>query len=67
MDKYLRLKEKFDNKEKIVGTSMTIFKSTVILDKMAKREDIDFILYDCEHGIYDAQDLIPMSTSLATK
>ena len=59
MNKYLTLKNKFESKEKIVGTSMTMFNNTIILEKMAKREDVDFILYDTEHGIFDAQNLIP--------
>lgn len=58
MNNYLALKNKFDNKEKIVGTSLTIFNNTIILEKMAKREDVDFVLFDCEHGIFDAQNLI---------
>lgn len=59
MNKYELLKVKFDKREKIVGTSMTIFNNTVILEKMAKREDVDFILFDAEHGIFDAQNIIP--------
>lgn len=59
MNNYEKLKTKFDNREKVVGTSMTIFNNTIILEKMAKREDIDFILFDAEHGIFDAQNLIP--------
>lgn len=60
MDKYNLLREKFDKKEKIVGTSLTMFNSSIILEKMSKREDIDFILFDAEHGIFDAQNLVPM-------
>ena len=60
MDKYSLLKEKFTNKEKIVGTSLTMFNSSIILEKMTKRDDIDFILFDAEHGIFDAQNLVPM-------
>ena len=59
MNKYELLKEKFDKKKKIIGASMTIFNNMIILEKMAKREDVDFILYDTEHGIFDAQNLIP--------
>ncbi len=60
MDKYSGLKEKFDKKQKVVGTSLTMFNSSIILEKMAKREDIDFILFDAEHGIFDAQNLVGM-------
>lgn len=59
MNNYESLKEKFDKREKIIGTSMTIFNNTVILEKMAKRKDVDFILFDAEHGIFDAQNIIP--------
>lgn len=54
MNKYETLRNKFDQRDKIVGASLTIFNSTIILEKMAKREDLDFVLFDCEHGIFDA-------------
>ena len=59
MNKYDLLKSKFDSRDKIVGASMTIFNNTIILEKMAKRDDLDFILFDAEHGIFDAQNIIP--------
>lgn len=59
MNKYQLLKEKFINREKIVGASMVIFNNTIILEKMASRNDLDFILFDAEHGIFDAQNVIP--------
>lgn len=46
MNKYEILSKKFKNQEKIVGTSMGIFNNTLILEKMAKREDNEFILFD---------------------
>ena len=60
MDRYQLLKNKFDQKEKIVGTTMTMLSSSLILEKMAGREDIDYILFDTEHGIFDAQNLVPL-------
>ena len=60
MDKYRELRRKFDNGEKIVGTTLTILNSSIILEKMSVRDDIDFILFDAEHGIFDAQNLVPM-------
>jgi 2-dehydro-3-deoxyglucarate aldolase/4-hydroxy-2-oxoheptanedioate aldolase len=60
MDRYNLLKTKFDKKEKIVGTTMTMISSSLILEKMAGREDIDYILFDTEHGIFDAQNLVPL-------
>ena len=60
MDRYQLLKNKFDQKEKIVGTTMTMISSSLILEKMAGRADIDYILFDTEHGIFDAQNLVPL-------
>jgi hypothetical protein len=37
MDRYQLLKKKFDEKEKIVGTTMTIINSSLVLEKMAGR------------------------------
>lgn len=60
MEGYTKLKNKFDNKDKIIGTTMTIINSTIIIEKMAGRSDLDFILFDTEHGIFDAQNLVPL-------
>ena len=59
MNKYELLRSKFDNKEKIVGASLVMFNNTLILEKMATRADLDFILFDAEHGVFDAQNVIP--------
>lgn len=59
MNKYEILAEKFKKQEKIVGSSMAFFNNTLILEKMTKREDNEFILFDAEHGVFDAQSLIP--------
>ena len=59
MNKYESLKNKFDKAEKVVGTSMVMFNNTLILEKIAKRDDVDFILFDAEHGVFDAQNIIP--------
>lgn len=58
MDKYTRLAEKFQNREKIIGTTMTVQTSTIILAGM-NRDDLDYILFDGEHGIFDIQNVIP--------
>lgn len=60
MDNYQLLRKKFDQKEKIVGTTLAIFNNTIILEKMSSRKDIDFILFDAEHGVFDAQNLVPI-------
>ncbi|MBQ5777965.1 MAG: hypothetical protein IIV97_04000, partial [Oscillospiraceae bacterium] len=54
MNKYERLREKFKNREKIIGTTMTILKSPIILQQM-NRDELDFVLFDCEHGVFDIQ------------
>lgn len=54
MNKYERLAEKFNNREKIIGTTMIILKSPIILQQM-NRPDLDFVLLDCEHGVFDTQ------------
>ena len=58
MNKYQLLKSKFDNREKIVGACMAMFNNTFILNRMAMREDLDFIIFDAEHGVFDAQNIV---------
>lgn len=58
MNKYLNLAEKFENREKIIGTMMSTA-STLMLQSL-NRDDLDFILFDAEHGIFDTQNVIPM-------
>lgn len=59
MDKYELLKEKLNKRTKIVGTTMVQFNDPILLEKM-KRDDVDFILFDEEHGRFDTQNLIPL-------
>ena len=59
MNKYELLREKFDKKEKIVGACMAMFNNTYILNRMAQRQDLDFIVFDAEHGVFDAQNIVP--------
>lgn len=58
MTKYEALKKKFQNRDVVIGTTMAMFNNTLILEKM-NREDIDYILFDAEHGVFDAQNVIP--------
>lgn len=58
MDKYQRLLNKLSSREKIIGGQLVSVVSPVLLEKMAEC-DQDFILLDCEHGFYDAQNIIP--------
>lgn len=59
MDKYLRLAEKLKNREKVIGTTMIIFKSPIILECM-NREELDFVLFDAEHGVFDTQNVVEL-------
>ncbi len=58
MDRYVALKEKFKNRDKIIGTTMSMLNNTLILEKM-NIPDLDFVLFDAEHGVFDAQNVIP--------
>lgn len=57
MDKYLDLSEKFRNKDKIIGTTMAIFKNPIILECMNCAE-LDYVLFDTEHGVFDTQNMV---------
>ncbi len=59
MDKYLRLAKKLKNREKIIGTTMIIFKSPIILEMM-NSDELDFVLFDAEHGVFDTQNTIEL-------
>ncbi len=59
MDKYLALAKKLENREKVIGTTITVQTSTILLEAM-NREDLDFILFDGEHGIFDTQNVVPL-------
>ena len=59
MDKYVRLAEKLKNRDKIIGTTMIIFKSQIILEAM-NRDDLDFVLFDAEHGVFDTQNTVEL-------
>ena len=59
MNKYERLAEKLKNREKVIGTTMAMFRNPFIVERM-NRDELDFILFDGEHGIYDVQSSIEM-------
>ncbi|MBP3359771.1 MAG: hypothetical protein J6N52_02865 [Clostridia bacterium] len=59
MDKYTALAEKLKNREKVIGTTMIIFKSPIILEQMNKPE-LDFVLFDAEHGVFDTQNTVEL-------
>lgn len=59
MDKYKRLKEKFAKQQLIYGTTCSIVIDPLIVSKV-DHPNMDYILFDCEHGRYDAQNLVPI-------
>ncbi len=58
MNKYERLEQKLANREKVLGTTMSMINSPLIIEKM-NRDDLDFILFDAEHGVFNNENLIP--------
>lgn len=59
MNKYERLANKLQNREKVIGTTMSMLNSPLLLEQM-NRDDLDFVLLDGEHGVFDTQNSIPM-------
>lgn len=59
MDKYELLSRKFENCEPIFGTQMTVTFSTIMLEKLY-RDDLDFMLFDMEHGIYNTENMVQL-------
>ena len=64
MDRYHLLKQKFDSCSKVVGATFMSFNNSLILEHMARREDLDYILFDAEHGVFDSINLIPCLQTL---
>lgn len=58
MNKYEILETKLKNREKVLGTTMSMLNSPILIEKM-NRDDLDFILFDAEHGIFNNENLIP--------
>lgn len=59
MNKYDRLAERLKNREKVIGTTMLIFKTPIILEQM-NFDELDYVLFDAEHGVYDTQNLVEL-------
>lgn len=57
MNKYDRLAQKFANREKIIGTTVSLLNSPLLVEYM-NRADLDFILFDAEHGVFDTQNVV---------
>ncbi len=64
MNRYESLRGKFANREKIAGTTVIQLANPILVTEMAKRRDLDFILFDAEHGCFDAQNAIPVLHTL---
>lgn len=59
MNRYEALKQKFANCEPVCGTTCTLVLDPMIVAKM-DHPNLDFILFDAEHGRYDAQNVLPL-------
>lgn len=59
MNRYEALRQKFANAEPVRGTTCSTIIDPILLPKM-DHPAMDFILFDAEHGRYDAQNLVPM-------
>lgn len=58
MNKYDLLEYKLKERKKVLGTTMSMINSPLIIEKM-NRDDLDFILFDAEHGVFNNENLIP--------
>lgn len=58
MNCYDTLKEKFSKRDRVIGTTVSMVNSTLLTERMY-RPDLDFVLFDAEHGIFDAQNVVP--------
>ena len=59
MNKYEQLAQKLENRQKVVGTTMAMLNSPLLLEQM-NRNDLDFVLFDAEHGVFDTQNVISL-------
>ena len=59
MNRHEALKWKLDNRELVCGTTCTLLESTVLLTQM-DHPAMDFMLFDGEHGRYNAENLLPL-------
>ena len=63
MNKYENLEKKLANREKVLGTTMSMINSPLIIEKM-NRDDLDFILFDAEHGIFNNENLLKIQKTI---
>ena len=57
MNKYEMLEEKLINRSKILGTTLSMINSPLLVEKM-NREELNFILFDAEHGVYNNENVM---------
>ncbi len=58
MDKYSRLKQKFENKEKIISFSIDFTTAPFMLENMCNSFDLDYVFFDTEHSVFDNASLV---------
>ena len=59
MNRYDSLTRKLQERQKVVGTTMSMLPDPILIEKMICPQ-LDFILMDAEHGRFDTQNVIPM-------
>ena len=59
MTRYEKLREKFKNQEVTIGTMIGTTTGTILLEKMSRNANLDFVVFDAEHGIFNAENLVP--------
>lgn len=59
MTRLEQLKEKLAARQPVCGTTCGLVLDPILLSKM-DHPYMDFMLFDAEHGRYDAQNLVPM-------
>ena len=58
MTRYESLKEKLDQREKIVGTNIMLISSTPMIEIIAGEDYLDYVLFDMEHGTFNNENLV---------
>lgn len=59
MNRYESLRNKFDTQALVCGITCSMILDPILISKM-DHPQLDFMLFDAEHGRYDAQNLLPL-------
>ena len=59
MTRYETLAKKFAEREIVRGTTVITLANPLLVESM-NRDDLDFILFDAEHGVFDTQNVVPL-------